>query len=159
MTHVVNEATDFLPDQGTNSCSLSIAGMNGNSTEIYDDEFCGTHEGQNGSNHERTVNPQTGVLGAPQQIFSWSADSIGNPDSVQTIKGLVFAFAYPVAYQPFNELQVYPVTTNKNAKPLIDCTSPMLAACGSDTGVAHPSSRYVFYTMRRTTRPRWTGST
>lgn len=146
LTHVVNEATYFLPDQGTNYCSLSIAGMNAKGTKIYDDEFCGTHEGQKGSDDERTVNPQTGALGAPQQIFQWSTDSIGSPDSVQFIKGLMFAFAYPVAYQSYNELQVYPVTTNKNAKPLIDCTSTMLAACGSDTGVAHPSAKYVFYT-------------
>jgi len=146
LTHVINEATYLLPDQATNDCSLSIAGMNGKGTEIYDYEFCGTHEGQNGFYHERTVDPQTGALGAPQQIFAWSVDSIGNPDSVQFIKGLLFAFANPIAYQPYNELQVYPITTNKNAKPRIDCTSAMLAACGSDIGVAHPSAKYVFYT-------------
>lgn len=145
LAHPVNEATYFLPAQATNDCSLSIAGMNAKGTKIYDDVFCGTHEGQNGLNHERTVD-QSGALGAPQQIFQWSVDSIGNPDSVQIIKGLLFAFAYPVAYQPYNELQVYRVTTNKNAKPLIDCTSTMLAACGSETGVAHPSAKYVFYT-------------
>ncbi len=146
LTHVINEATYFLPAQGTNDCSLSIVGMNGRGTEIYDYEFCGTHEGQNGFYHERTVDPHTGALGAPQQIFTWSADSIGNSDSVQIIKGLLFAFAYPIANQPYNQLQVDRVTTNKNAKPLIDCTSTMLAACGSDTGVAHPSAKYVFYT-------------
>jgi hypothetical protein len=146
LTHVVNEATYLLPDQATNDCSLSIAGMNGKGTKIYDYEFCGTHEGQEGFYHERTVDPQTGALGAPQQIFDWSVDSIGNPDSVQIIKGLLLAFAYPIADQPYNELQVYPVTTNKNPKRLIDCTSTMLAACGSDTGVAHPSAKYVFYT-------------
>jgi len=146
LTHVVNEATYLLPDQATNDCGLSIAGMNGKGTEIYDYEFCGTHEGQDSFYHERTVDPQTWALGAPQQIFAWSVDSIGNPDSVQLIKGLLFAFAYPVAYQPYNELQVYPITTNKKAKPRIDCTSTMLAACGSDTGVAHPSAKYVFYT-------------
>jgi 6-phosphogluconolactonase (cycloisomerase 2 family) len=146
LTHLVNEATYLLPNQGTNDCSLSIAGMNVNGTEIYDFDWCGTHEGENGFYDERTVNPHTGALGAPQQIFAWGVDSIGNPDSVQIIKGLLFAFAYPIAYQPYNELQVYRGTTNKNAKPLIDCTSTMLAACGSDIGVAHPSAKYVFYT-------------
>jgi hypothetical protein len=146
LTHLVNEATYLLPNQGTNSCSLSIVGMNANGTEIYDFERCGTHEGENGFYHERTVDPQTGALGAPQQIFSWTVGSIGNPESVQIMKGRLFAFAYPIAYQPYNELQVYQITTNKNAKPLIDCTSTMLAACGSDIGVTHPSAKYVFYT-------------
>lgn len=150
LTHLVNEATYLLPDQGTNSCSLSIVGMNAHGTEIYDFEWCGTHEGENGFYHERTVDPQTGALGAPQQIFYWTVGSIGYPESVQIIKGLLFAFAYPIAYQPYNELQVYPVTTNQNAKPLIDCTSSMLADCGSDVGLAHPSAKYVFYTNSQT---------
>jgi hypothetical protein len=145
LTHLVNEATEFLPNQDTNSCSLSIVRMNANGTKLFDYEFCGTHEGENGFYHERTVDPQTGTLEAPQQIFAWSVDSIGNPDSVQIIKGLLFAFAYPIANQPYNELQLYRVTTNKNAKPLIACSSTMSAACGSDTGVAHPSAKYVFY--------------
>jgi 6-phosphogluconolactonase (cycloisomerase 2 family) len=38
LTHVVNEATYFLPNQSTNSCSLSITGMNSKGTEIYDFE-------------------------------------------------------------------------------------------------------------------------
>jgi hypothetical protein len=144
LTHEVNEATYMLPAQGTNYCGLSIIGMNANGTEIYDYEFCGTHEGANGFYHERTVNPQTGALGAPQQIFYWS--TLGNQDSVQIIKSLLFAFAYPIAYQPYNSLQVYPVTTNPNAKPLIDCAWTMSTACSSDFGVAHPSAKYVFYT-------------
>jgi hypothetical protein len=148
LSHEVNEATYMLPAQGTNYCSLSIIGMNANGTEIYDYEFCGTHEGTNGFYHERTVDPQTGALGAPQQIFAYSVSTFPLPDSVQIVKGLMFVFAYPVPIpnEPYNELQVYHVTTNPNAKPLIDCTSTMLAACGSDTGVAHPSAKYVFYT-------------
>ena len=142
----VNEATYQLPAQGTNDCSLSIVGMNAKGTEIYDFDWCGTHEGENGFYNERAVDPLTGALGPPQQIFQWSVDPIGNADSVQIIKGLLFAFAYPVADQPYNSLQIYHVTTNKNAKPLIDCASAMLAACGSDIGVAHPSAKYVFYT-------------
>jgi hypothetical protein len=58
----------------------------------------------------------------------------------------VFAFSYPIAYQPYNGLQLYQVTINPNAKPLIDCAWNTSAVCGSDTGVAHPSAKYVFYT-------------
>ncbi|MGA7399036.1 MAG: hypothetical protein WCC99_00585 [Candidatus Sulfotelmatobacter sp.] len=148
LTHLVNAATYLLPAQGTNFCGLSILAMNAKGTEIYDYEFCGTHGGSNGFYHERTVNPQTGALGAPEQIFAYSVSTFPLPDSVQIIKGLIFAFAYPVPIpdQPYNELQVYPITTNQNAKPRIDCTSTMLAACGLDIGVAHPSAKYVFYT-------------
>ncbi len=146
LTDLVNAATYLLPDQGTNFCSLSIAGMNANGTKIFDYESCATHEGANGFYHERTVDPQTGALGAPQQIFYWSVDTDGNPDSVQFIKGLMFVFASPVAYQPYNSLEVDPITTNPNAKPLIDCAWNTSTVCGSDTGVAHPSAKYVFFT-------------
>jgi WD40 repeat protein len=146
LTQPVNAATYVLPAQaGLNDCSLSILGMNANGTQIYDYEFCGTREGSNGFYHERTVDPQTGALGAPEQIFAYSVDTFPLPDSVQVVKGLVFAFEYPVPDQAYNELQIYPVTTNQNAKPRITCNSTMLAACGSDTGVAHPSAKYVFY--------------
>jgi hypothetical protein len=146
LSHLVNEATYLLPNQGTDFCSLSIIGMKAKGTKIYDNEFCGTHEGAEGFYHERTVDPQTGALGAPQQIFAWSVDTDAYPDSVQIIKGLLFAFSYPVAYQPYNGLQVYPVTANQNAKPLIDCAWNLSAVCASDIGVAHPSAKYVFYT-------------
>jgi|HubBroStandDraft_4_1064222.scaffolds.fasta_scaffold69745_2 hypothetical protein len=146
LSQLVNEGTYLLPDQaGLNDCSLSILGVNAKGTKMYDYEFCGTREGTNGYYNEITVIPQTGALGTPQQIFAYSVDSFPLPDSVQVVKGLVFAFEYPIPYQPYNELQVYPVTTNQNAKPLITCTSTMLAACGSDIGVAHPSGKYVFY--------------
>jgi hypothetical protein len=146
LTNVVNAATYLLPAQGTNYCGLSIVGMNVRGTKIFDYDFCGTHEGANGFYDERTVDPQTGALGAPQQIFSWTVGMIGDPESVQIIQGRLFAFAYPIGWEPYNYLQIYPVTTNQNAKPLIDCTSTMLAACAADTGVAHPSAKYVFYT-------------
>jgi hypothetical protein len=70
LTHLVNAATYLLPAQGTNFCGLSILAMNDKGTEIYDYESCGTHGGSNGYYHERTVNPQTGALGAPEQIFA-----------------------------------------------------------------------------------------
>ena len=60
--------------------------MNPKGTEMYDYEFCGTHEGANGFYHERTVDLPTGALGAPQQIFAWGTNTLGNPDSVQIIK-------------------------------------------------------------------------
>ncbi len=146
LTNVVNAATYLLPAQGTNDCDLSIVGMNARGTTIFDYESCLTHEGENGFYDERTVDPQTGALGTPQQIFSWTVGSIGAPESVQIIQGRLFAFASPIGWEPYNYLQIYPVTTNQNAKPLIDCTSTMLAACAADTGVAHPSAKYVFYT-------------
>jgi len=147
LSQLVNAGTYRLPDQaGLNDCSLSILGMNAKGTDMYDYEFCGTREGTNGYYNEIAVNPQTGGLGALQQIFAYSVDSFPLPDSVQIVKGLVFAFEYPIPYQPYNELQVYPVTTGQDAKPLITCTSTMLAACGSDIGVAYTSGKYVFYT-------------
>jgi hypothetical protein len=146
LTQPVNEATAFLPAQDTKDCYLTIAAMNGKGTMLYDNEFCGTHEGDEGFFHERTVDPQTGALGAPEQIFTWGIDTDAYPDSVQIVKGLLFAFAYPIANEPFDELRVYQVTTNRNAKPLIDCKWTTSATCGADIGIVHPSAKYVFYT-------------
>lgn len=146
LTSVVNEATYHLPAQGTNYCSLAIAAMNIIGTKIFNNVFCGTHAGLNGWDDERILDPQTGALGASSQIFSWSANSIGAQDSVQIMHGLLFAFAVPIAGQPYNNLQIFRVSANPNAKPLIDCTSTMLAACATDSGVAHPSAKYVFFT-------------
>jgi DNA-binding beta-propeller fold protein YncE len=146
LTHRLNEATYLLPAQGTDDCSLTIAGMNASGTKIFDNEFCGTHGGESGFIHERTVDPQTGALGAPQQIFDWSVDTDGSPDSVQIVKSLLFAFSSPIGDQPFNGLQVFPITTNPNAKPLINCTWQISSTCGADIGVAHPSAKFVFFT-------------
>jgi hypothetical protein len=96
--------------------------------------------------HERAVDPQTGALGAPEQIFAWYTDTDGNPDSVQIIKGLFFDFVSPVQGQPLNSLQVFPIITSKNPKPLVDCSWVNSPVCGADAGVAHPSAKYVFYT-------------
>ncbi len=145
LTQRVNEVTELLPDQDTENCYLSVVAMNANGTDLYDDEFCGTHEGINGFYHQWTVNPQTGALSAQQQIYSYSVDTIGGPASVQFVNGLMFAFYYPISYEPYNELQVYSTANGKSTTPLINCTSTMLAACSSDTGVASPSGKYVFY--------------
>jgi hypothetical protein len=149
LTNPVKEATYLLDVQGTKYCSLSIAGMSAKGTEIYDYVFCGTHEGANGTYDQRSVDPTTGALGFAQQLLTWSVGTIGNPNSVQFVKKLIFDFAYPIAYQPYNELQVYPLSPN-DTRPLIDCTATMLTACGSDNGVAHPSAKYVFYTNSQT---------
>ena len=149
LTQLVNEATYLLPDQGSNDCGLSIAGMNADGTEIYDYIFCSAGgAGTDGTYDERTVDPSTGALGIPQQIFYWSEGQIGNPQTVQIVGHLIFDFVILVAQPPYeyNQLLVFPLTTKKNAKPLINCTATMLAGCGSDIGVAHPSAKYVFYT-------------
>ena len=146
LTNLLTEATYPLPDQGTNFCGLSILGMNDSATELYDYESCGTHEGANGFYHERTVDPTTGTLGAPYQIFSWGTDTDAFPNSVQIIHGLLFEFTSPIAYQPYNETQVYPVRTDRSVHPLITCSWTTSTTCGSDSGMAHPSAKYVFYT-------------
>lgn len=122
--------------------------MNPNGTEIYDYVFCGTHDGENGTYDQRTVDPSTGALGQPQQLLQWFVDTDSLSDSVQFVKNLMFDFEYPVDNQPYNSLLVYPLSNT--TKPRIDCTSAMLWACAADTGVAHPSAKYVFYTDSQT---------
>jgi len=126
-----------------------VAAFSADGTEIYDYIFCSAGgAGTDGTYDERTVDPSTGALGIPQQIFYWSEGQIGNPQTVQIVGHLIFDFVILVAQPPYeyNQLLVFPLTTKKNAKPLINCTATMLAGCGSDIGVAHPSAKYVFYT-------------
>jgi hypothetical protein len=147
LSQPVVEATYKLDyNYGSESCSLSIFGMNAAGTSLYDEIFCGYPGGVSATYNERTVDPQTGALGPDQQVYSWN-NSSGGGEHVQFVKNLVFDFVMPNNYQQDdNIVNVYPLQPNVT-NPLIQCTAPMLPACSDDSlGLAHPSAEYVFMT-------------
>lgn len=139
LTQRLKVATYAVPyDPGVVYCWLQIAGMNSAGTEIYDASLCNTHGGNTGSYDERSINAQTGALGSPQQLLSWSEGNDGG-DSVQFIKGHIFDFASPLFGYSENAIFVSPIKAN--SKPTIDCNS---GPCATDYGIAHPSGKFVF---------------
>lgn len=141
----VNEAKYELPSGagGSESCGLSILGLNAAGSEMYDEVGCGYHGGSSATYYERTVNSQTGVLGPDVQVYSWNNATEGF-ELVQFAKNLVFDFVMPNNYQQgVNYVNIYQLQPNVT-NPLVDCTASMLQACGYDGGHAHPSGQYVF---------------
>jgi hypothetical protein len=128
---------------GSQSCSLSIFGMNATGTKLYDEIFCSYHGGASATYNERTVDPQTGALGPDQQVYSWN-NSYGGGEQVQFVKSLVFDSVTPNDYQQdINVVNVYPLKPNVTT-PLIQCTGSMLADCATDINTVHPSAEYIF---------------
>jgi hypothetical protein len=142
ITQQLKEATYVLPWDATDgSCALEIAGMSSTGGKIYDAELCWTHDSNTGSYDERTIDSQTGALGSPVQIFSWDENNDGG-DTVQFIGSLIFDFASPIFGYPINAVSVYPLQPDSTT-PGIDCNS---GSCATDSGIAHPSGKYVFLT-------------
>jgi hypothetical protein len=145
LSQPVVEATYKLDyNYGSESCSLSIFGMNSAGTFLYDEIFCNyPHGGVTATYNELTINPSTGALGPDQQVVTWD-NSSGGGDQVQILNNLLFEFVMPNDFQQDNNMVNVFALPNMTAPP-INCTGPMLAACADDqSGLAHPSAEYVF---------------
>jgi hypothetical protein len=141
----VTEARYSLPSgaEGTEYCGLLILGLNAAGSKMYDEVNCGYHGGSSATYNERSVNLQTGVLGADVQVYSWNNASEGG-EFVQFVNNLAFDFATPNNYQQgVNYVNIYQAHPNVTT-PQVNCTASMLQACGYDAGRAHPSGEYVF---------------
>jgi len=124
------------------SCSVSITGFNSNATELYDNVYCGTHEGPHATYYERTFNSTSGALGPDVQIYTWGSDGNGSFEAVQFVGDRMFDFVYPDF--PPQIVNIYPAVPN-TSNPELQCTASMLAACGALNGVVvHPSGQYFF---------------
>ena len=142
LAHVLKVATYILPsDVSGADCGLEIAGMNPSGTKIYDDVVCNNHDSNSGTYDRRTINAQTGALGSPQEIFTWTENMEGG-DTVQFIGSRIFDFAEPIIGIPINSVLVYPLKPN-STKATVNCYT---GSCATDSGIAHPSGKYVFLT-------------
>lgn len=129
--------------EGTESCGVSILGLNAAGNKMYDQVACGYHGGSSATYYERSLNTQTGALGPDQKVYSWNNATEGF-EFVQFVNNLMFDFVMPNNYQQgVNYLNIYQVQPNVST-PLINCTASMLRACGYDSGFVHPSGQYVF---------------
>ena len=142
----VTEATYILPNGfggGTNDCWLYFDGFNAAGTEMYNDVFCGNHEGIFDTDYKRTVNQQTGALGPDQQVYTWGND-FGGSESVRFVNNLMFDFVVPDDWQQgINYESIYDVGGKTTL--LLQCTATMLYACGNAGGAkVHSSGQYLF---------------
>jgi hypothetical protein len=137
----LTQAKYTLHTQDVINCTLTITGFNSTATELYDQVYCGTHEGPYANYYERTFNATGGALGPDVQIYAWGSDG-QSQEAVQFVGNRMFDFVYPDS--PPQIVNIYPAVPN-TSKPQVQCTSSMLAACGALNGVvAHPSGQYLF---------------
>ena len=142
----VTEATYSL-QSNVEVCDLSIMGLNAAGTELYDGIGCINPEGTSATYNQRSVNVQTGALGADVQIYS-SSDYNGGSERVQFVKNLMFDFVSPnnPSGQTGELVNVYRIKPNETT-PTISCGSSMFDACGDFIlGLVNPTAKYVFLT-------------
>ena len=141
-SYKLNSAVDAL------NCSLFLPGMNAAGTMLYDAINCGyPHGGTDITYNERSVNTQTGALGADQQIYSFNNNSGQDGQWVQFVKGLMFDFYTPNDMTDGNAVNIYWLKPNVKT-PTISCTLSMLSDCGRFSyALAHPSAQYVLLAM------------
>jgi hypothetical protein len=127
-----------------NYCGAGLIGSNSSGSKLYDDVGCSPHDSNQETLYERTVNSQTGALGADVQIFSWNDGGTGF-DNISLVSNLVVDFKIPNSFQQgINSVNVYPLVPN-TTKALIQCTAKMLEACGyAFYDLVHPSGKYLF---------------
>lgn len=128
---------------GTTFCYLSLLGFNSSGTRLYDEVACSASDAQDGTYNERTVDLTTGALGSDVEVYGWQNGTEGF-EYVQFVAGRMFDFVTPFNYAlGYDSVNIYPVEPSTST-PLVACTAQMLEACGSATGSAHPSGKYVF---------------
>jgi hypothetical protein len=140
------EVSYTLSFSDTEYCVLALDSFDTNTMSLYADINCSGSYGAEASIYfEYAVNSQTGALAPGVQLYLWTNDS-GGAQNIQFLGGLMFDFVIPNDYQPnadmVNIYPIKPVTNSQNA--LVHCAETMLEACGSATGIAHPSGKYVF---------------
>lgn len=148
LSQPVTETTYALDnDLSGEDCGLEILGFNPTGTTLYDEIFCSSpHASGSETFNQRSVNLQTGALGADQQVYSFAFYAASGFADVQFANNLLFAFNSFFNQGPnTNTVQIYqtqPISTT----PLVNCTTSMLVICGDfgTPAVAHPSGKYVF---------------
>jgi hypothetical protein len=130
-------------------CSAGFHNFNPSGSALVDLVGCGYPSSLSATYYSRTVDFQTGELGPDIQYFSIN-DAVGaNGDEVHFGRNTIIDFHLNL--NPFQEsLVVFPRKANPK-KPIIDCTSAMLAACGEMGGyVPDVSGQYLALSLSST---------
>ena len=148
LSQPVTEATYTLDSNPSgNDCGLEILGFNPAGTTLYDAILCsGPHGSGSETFNQRSVDVQSGALGADQQVYAFSYYAGSGYAGVQFENNLLFVFDSFYNQGPnANTVQIFP-TQPPSTTPLVNCTASMLAVCGDfgSYALAHPSGEYVF---------------
>lgn len=140
---VVQEKYLLDVDPSGKDCALNVVGFSPHATLLYDAVICYNRDTEGATYYERTLNSQTGALGPDVQIYNWIGGS-GGFESIHFIGGLMFDLVMPNDFQQgINYVDIYPRVPN-TSHPILSCTAEMLQACAYDTGLVHPSGKYLF---------------
>ena len=143
----MTEATYALDNNVSgNDCYLEILGFNPAGTTLYDGILCsGPHASGSETFNQRSVDLQTGALGADAQDYTFSSYAGSGYAGIQFENNLMFAFdSYYNQGPNANTVQLFQ-TQPLSTTPLVNCTTTMLTVCGDFTSAyAHVSGKYVF---------------
>jgi hypothetical protein len=130
--------------------TAGLFGFNGGGSRMYD-TWNVNFDGEAASTYyHRTVDPNTGALGADTKFFYWSDWT--SSDQVLLTDNLIIDLSRPNSLQQYQTVKVYRLVNNPTTA-LIDCTSTMLAACQTAGNIAvDPSGQYVFLTPSNVTQ-------
>ena len=129
-------------------CGLGFNGFSPDGTAFYDYLFCGYHDSSEARYLSRSVDLQTGTLGADQNYFNWSNGSSGI-DFVRSLNASDFVeLTVPNDFQSgVSEINVYSIAPGSK-QPLVHCTGQVLQACGNATGMqVNPTQPYLFLSL------------
>ena len=147
LSQPVTEATYALDNNVSgNDCGLEILGFNPAGTTLYDGILCGgPHASGSETFNQRSVDLQTGALGADEQVYTFSYYAASGYAGIHFENNLLFVFDSFYNQGPnANTVQIFQ-TQPLSTTPLVNCTTSMLTVCGDFTSAnAHPSGKYVF---------------
>lgn len=126
------------------SASLGLVGISPSGDRLYEKWFCVGYDDNNASYYTRSIDHETGALGA--DVLTLSAGGSNGSFSVVNFTPKVI-LDYYVEADFFNDtLYIYPL--NGGVSPIFSCTAAMLAACGaSGSDRVEPSGNYIFFSQ------------
>ena len=129
------------PCGGGNQAYPFLDGFNPKGNELYEAWYC-TYWDINAAYYYRSaIDPGTGRLGHPKEIFKWVDDG-GDGEAISFTARFTID-SYDNGGYGSNGVDVYPLAGAR--KPLISCTVTMLQACGDGVNIYNdPAGEYLF---------------
>jgi hypothetical protein len=108
-------------------------------SKLYTGWYCSSHGGTSGFSYAFEVNPKTGELGPPRQIFKWGSNEGG--DRMWFTPRAAIDVGDPGYGEGLGWVNIYP--PNVGPKMIFTCTAQMLEGCGYG-GFPNPTGEYMF---------------
>ena len=147
-TGKLTEDPQFLSSYGPDTWSAGLFGWNADGTQLYDTWAVSFHGSNTTDYRQRTVNSQTGALGAEVPVYSVSYSWANQGEIVAIGSKIIVDFFMGSGGAVNTWLNIFPNSPNPplNQTPLINCTSTMFGPCSTAAGVQLDNSgKYLFF--------------